>query len=89
MQVKVHTRKTITYKGHFIRKVVDEFKNEIVLIDNPSNVIENAPAYMQPQDYTYASIADAKRFINGEQMVWQPGEVEYLGDKYWNRFKNN
>lgn len=88
MKIRVKEQLSLLkYKGHFIRKVVTDFNCEVVLIDNPSNVLENAPAYMQPQDYTYASVADAKRFICGKQMVFVPEEAEYLGEKYWNRFK--
>lgn len=79
--------KTIQYKGHTIRKVLTHFGNELVLIDNDVDEIENAPALMKPQDYTYASIEDAKRFIRGEQMMFIPQEADILGDKYYNRFK--
>lgn len=88
MKIKVHTRKTLTYKNHFIRKVEDEFHCERVLIDNPHNEVENAPAYMQEIDFPYASIADAKRAINGEAMVWVDGDMwECRREDYLNRFK--
>ena len=86
MKVKVHTRKTITYKNHFIRKVEDMFHNVFVLIDNPHNEVENAPKYMQEIDFPYASISDAKRAISGEPMVY--GDMyECRRDDYLNRFK--
>ena len=88
MKVKVYTRSTITYKNHFIRKVEDMFRNVFVLIDNPYNEVENAPAYMQEIDFPYASIADAKRAISGEPMVYVDGDMyECRRDDYLNRFK--
>ena len=88
MKVKVHTINTITYKSHFIRKVEDMFHNVFVLIDNPHNEVENAPAYMQEIDFPYASIADAKRAISGETMVYVDGDMyECRRDDYFNRFK--
>lgn len=88
MKIKVHTRKTITYKNHFIRKVEDMFHNVFVLIDNPHNEVENAPKYMQEIDFRYASIADAKRAISGEPMVYVDGDIyECRRDDYLNRFK--
>jgi len=88
MEVKVHTRNTITYKNHFIRRVEDEFGNEFVLIDNPSNKVENAPALMQVNEFPYCSIADAKRAIKGEPMVWFDGDMwECRREDYLNRFK--
>lgn len=87
MKVKVHTRNTITYKSHFIRKVEDMFHNVFVLIDNPYNEVENAPAYMQEIDFPYASIADAKRAISGEPMTYVDGDMyECRRDDYLNRF---
>ena len=88
MKIKVHTRKTITYKNHFIRKVEDMFYNVFVLIDNPHNEVENAPKYMQEIDFRYASIADAKRAISGEPMVYVDVDMyECRRDDYLNRFK--
>lgn len=88
MKIKVHTRNTITYKNHIIRKVEDMFYNVFVLIDNPHNEVENAPAYMQEIDFPYASIADAKRAISGEPMVYVDGDMyECRRDDYLNRFK--
>lgn len=88
MKVKVHTINTITYKSHFIRKVEDIFHNVFVLIDNPHNEVENAPAYMQEIDFPYASIADAKRAIRCEPMIYVDGDLyECRRDDYLNRFK--
>ena len=88
MKIKVHTRNTITYKNHFIRKVEDMFHNVFVLIDNPHNEVENAAAYMQEIDFPYASIADAKRAISGEPMVYVDGDMySCRRDDYLNRFK--
>ena len=89
MKTKITEISVCNFKGHVIRKVETEFGCEVVLIDNTSNEIENAPILMEPQDYTYSSVADAKRFINGEAMKWIPQEAEILGDKYWNRFKQS
>lgn len=88
MKIEVQTRKSITYKNHFIRKVEDMFHNIFVLIDNPHNEVENAPAYMQEIDFPYASIADAKRAIRCEPMIYVDGDLyEYKRDNYLNRFK--
>ena len=87
MKIEITTLKTLKYKGHTIRKVLTQFNCEVVLIDNDSNEIENAPVLMKPQDFTYASIEDAKRFIRGEQMMFIPQEVDILRDKYYKRFK--
>lgn len=88
MKIEVHTLKAITYKNHFIRKVEDVFHNVFVLIDNPHNEVENAPKYMQEIEFPYASIADARRAINGEPMVWVDGDMwECRRDDYLNRFK--
>ena len=70
MKIEVQTRKSITYKNHFIRKVEDVFHNVFVLIDNPHNEVENAPANMQEIDFPYASIADAKRAIRGLPIIY-------------------
>ena len=49
---------------------------------------ENAPKYMQEIDFPYASIADAKRAISGETMVYVDGDMyECRRDDYLNRFK--
>lgn len=88
MKIKVHTRKTITYKNHFIRKVEDIFHNVFVLIDNTHNEVENAPKYMQEIDFPYASIADAKRAIRCKPMIYVDGDLyECRHDNYLNRFK--
>jgi len=88
MIVRVHTRNTITFKNHFIRRVEDEFGNEFVLIDNPHNEVENAAALMTVLDFPYSSIADAKRAIKGEPMIYVDGDVyEYRKEEYLKRFK--
>lgn len=87
MKTKITTVKTLKYKGHTIRKVLTQFNCEVFLIDNNTDEIENAPALMKPQDFTYASIEDAKRFIRGEKMMFIPQEADVLGEKYYNRFK--
>lgn len=56
------------------------------IIDNDSNEIENAPAFMQVNEFTYASIADAKRSINGQPMQWISEEAEYRPE-YFTRFQ--
>lgn len=88
MKIEVQTRKSITYKNHFIRKVEDMFHNIFVLIDNPHNEVENAPKYMQEIDFPYASIADAKRAIRCEPMIYVDLDLyECRRDNYLNRFK--
>lgn len=83
------TLATCDYKGHVIRKVEDEFGCEYTFIDNFNDDFEDAPAYMQEEDFWYASIADAKRFINGKDMKWLPGflDCDCVADRFWNRFK--
>lgn len=88
MKVKIKTLSYIKYRGHVIRKVETEYGCDVVLIDNDANEIETAPVLMCEQDFTYASVADAKRFINGEAMTWMPEEADILGAKYWDRFKS-
>ena len=88
MKIKITTLKTLKYKGHTIRKVLTQFNCEEVLIDNDADEIENAPVLMKPQDFTYASIEDAKRFVRGEQMMFIPQEADILRDRYYNRFKS-
>lgn len=88
MKIEVQTLKSITYKSHFIRKVEDIFHNVFVLIDNTHNEVENAPKYMQEIDFRYASIADAKRAIRCEPMIYVDGDLyECRRDNYLNRFK--
>ena len=88
MKIEVQTRNSITYKNHFIRKVEDMFHNVFVLIDNPHNEVENSSAYMQEIDFPYASIADAKRAIRCEPMVYVDGDMyECRRDDYLYRFK--
>lgn len=88
MKIEVQALKSITYKNHFIRKVEDVFHNVFVLIDSPHNEVENAPANMQEIDFPYASIADAKRAISDETMVYVDGDMyECRHDDYLNRFK--
>ena len=76
----------VTYKGHVIRKIEDEFGNVIVLIDNDSHELENAPKYMAVNEFQYASIADAKRAINCQPMHWVSEEAEFRPE-YFTRFK--
>ena len=88
MKVKIHTRKTLTYKNHFIRRVEDEFGNEFVLIDNPSSEVENAAGLMDITEFPYSSIADAKRAISGASMVYVDCDVyEHRREEFLNRFK--
>lgn len=88
MKIEVQTLKSITYKSHFIRKVEDMFHNVFVLIDNTHNDVEKASKYMQDIDFPYASIADAKRAIRGEPMIYVDGDLyECRRDDYLNRFK--
>ena len=49
--------KEISYKGHSIKKVVDDFGQEFFLID------DNAKLYF--------SLADAKRVVRGEQPKYE------------------
>ncbi len=77
----------VSYKGHVIRKVEDEFHNEFVLIDNENNEFEDAPILKSISEFTYPSIADAKRNINGQPMKWICAEAEYRSE-YFTRFEN-
>lgn len=71
MKVKIINQISICkYKGHFIRKVEDEFYNVLVFIDKPGGEYENAPLYMKDEDFHYASVEDAKRAIRGEKTKW-------------------
>lgn len=76
------------YKGHFIRKVVDDFGCTHVFVDMPSPTFEDAPALKRVDEWEYASVADAKRMINKKMPKYVPMDlVEYLGlNKYCNRF---
>ena len=88
MIVQVYTLRTLTYKSHLIRKVEDVFHNVFVLIDNPHDEVENAPLYMHETEFPYSSIADAKRAISGEPMVYVDGDMfECRRKDYLNRFK--
>lgn len=49
--------KEVSYKGRTIEKFVDEFGQEFVRIDKADHPL-------------YASIADAKRVINGRSPIW-------------------
>ena len=89
MSRNVKTESVVNYKGHTIRKVIDEIGNEFVVIDNDSDVLDDSPLTMTEKDFTYASVADAKRFINGKPMVYWTGDAynPYTKERYWNRFK--
>lgn len=83
MKVKIIEQISICkYKGHFIRKVVDEFNNVLVFIDKPDGEYENAPLYMEDEDFNYASVEDAKRVIRGEQPKWV--SIDGTKDKRFN-----
>jgi DNA polymerase II small subunit/DNA polymerase delta subunit B len=89
MIVKVKTLSTTTYKGHFIRKVEDEFGNVYVLIDCSDNEVENAAANMKVNEFPYSSISDAKNAINGKAMKYVDSDVfECRREEYLNRFLN-
>lgn len=78
------------YKGHTIRRLEDEVGNERVTIDCPWSEyeLETSPVLKKESEWKYASVADAKRAINGEQMKFIPVDMlEVIGDKYLNRFK--
>ena len=88
MKVKVRTLRRRPYKGHDLRTVETEFGCVFILVDNLAGEVENAPASKQENEYTYPSVADAMRNIDGKPMKFVPvDEVEYLGEKYFNRFK--
>lgn len=86
MKKQVKTVASVQYKGHLIRKVEDIFGHEFVLIDNDSEEVENAPAFMQINEFQYASMADARRAINGQPMHWISEEAEFRPE-YFTRFK--
>jgi hypothetical protein len=92
MQVRIkRVLAVVFYKGHTIRKVEDWVGNERTFIDMPpSETFEDAPILKQVYEYEYASIADAKRAINGKPMKFAPVDmIEVLGGKYLNRNFNN
>ena len=78
----------VNYKSHIIRKVEDEFGNVFALVDNDSNEVENAPALMRVDEFSYASISDAKRAINGRELTWWTEEAYIRNDEYFKRFKS-
>ena len=89
MKTKVSTIKEVKYKGHIIRKVEDEFKNTFVLIDCSRSEVELAPAYMQVDEFPYASIADAKRCIShgwASQIFIVVDVIKYRRNEYIKRF---
>lgn len=94
MLEKYETIKTIKYKGHTIRVAKSEFGIERVFIDNFEEYIETAPFNLFDADFDYASIADAKRMINGEMPKYIPAYLDYpelrklnLRERFFNRFK--
>lgn len=86
--MRLTTIKEVRYKGHTIRTAKDEFGIETILIDNSADEIEDAPCRAAENEFTYASVADAKRAINGEKMVYYPCAAGIWGDRYINRFKH-
>lgn len=87
MKRTIKTQAQATYKGHVIRKVEDEFGNVEVLIDNESDTLEDSIMDKQVNEFTYASIADAKRAIRNEPITWWPLEAEIRNEEYFTRFK--
>lgn len=89
MIVKIKTVKTLTYKGHTIR--VFQYPNELeqdVLIDNDSDTLELGPVLKRIDEFTYGTIADAKRAINNVQVKFiDLGIDECRHDEFYNRFK--
>lgn len=77
------------YKGHVIRRIEDEFGYEHVFVDMDSNTFEDAPLHKKVNEWDYASVADAKRVINGKKPKYIPMDlIECIGkEKYYNRFK--
>lgn len=91
MKIKHNVMTSTNYKGHTITKTEDEFGNVLVFIDNDKGWHETAPINMNDDDFWYASIADAKRFINGQKMIYLPCFIDDWNDafkaRYMNRFK--
>lgn len=87
MKTAIKELARVNYKSHIIRKVEDEFRNVFVLVDNESDEVENAPALMRVDEFSYASIADAKRAINGKELTWWTEEACIRTDEFFNRFK--
>jgi len=50
---------TYYYKGRKIERIEDRWRQEFVIVDGSTAV-------------AYASLADAKRAINGIQTIWEP-----------------
>lgn len=86
MKDKLTTIKELRYKGHVIREAENEFGCRMVLIDNDSDEREDAPILCAENEFTYASIADARRAINGQPMKWIPADAEVWGERYYKRF---
>lgn len=91
-KTKLTAGKTINYKGHTIRVCADVQLDwrEYVLIDNDANEIEDAPIYMQDNEFDYGSVADAKRMINGQFPKFYPAvldDVPQLKERFFARFK--
>lgn len=91
-KTKLTAGKTINYKGHTIRVCQDAslLWREYVLIDNDDDEIEDAPIYMQDNEFDYSSVADAKRMINGQLPKFCPAELydfPQLKERFFARFK--
>lgn len=91
-KTKLTAGKTINYKGHTIRVCADAslLWREYVLIDNDADEIEDAPIYMQDNEFDYCSVADAKRMINGQLPKYYDGVLDAipeLKERFFARFK--
>ena len=76
-----------TYKGHTIRKVLDEFGYKHTFIDMFASTFEDAPLYKSVEEWSYSSVADAKRVIDGEKPYYIPMDLVGNAKKaYYNRF---
>ena len=86
---KILTQKVINYKGHSIRICEDDFGYDIIVVDNDASEIETAPINMKDCDFTYCSLADAKRMINGMDPKYAPLDIidyEPTRERYYKRF---
>lgn len=77
----------VAYKGHSIRRVEDVVGNVFCLIDNDKDEVSDSPKYCPIEDFSYCSIQDCKRAINGEMMQWVTEVYQVRKDEYDRRFQ--
>ena len=89
MKTSIKTIKTSTYKGHTIRVCEINSFFETVLVDNDADEMEEAPILKQDNELEYASVADAKRMINGQEpkaILCYIADIPELRERFYARF---